>query len=70
MMLNGRRITPDRSYRVTVNEYLASGGDGFVPFTQGSDRLTGVYDVDALFGYFKAHRPIAPAAQDRILRLN
>lgn len=70
MTLNGRPVAPDRSYRVTVNQYLASGGDGFVPFTQGTERLTGVYDVDALFGYFKAHSPIAPAATGRILRLN
>ncbi|MFC0241108.1 bifunctional metallophosphatase/5'-nucleotidase [Rhodopseudomonas telluris] len=70
MLLNGKPIEADRSYRVTVNAYLAAGGDGFVPFTQGTERLTGVYDVDALFGYFKAHSPIAPSAQDRIARLN
>jgi 5'-nucleotidase len=70
MMLHNRPVEPGRSYRVTVNAYLAAGGDGFAPFTQGADRLTGVYDVDALFGYFKAHSPIAPAAQDRIERLN
>ncbi|MBI5129329.1 MAG: 5'-nucleotidase C-terminal domain-containing protein [Rhodopseudomonas palustris] len=70
MLLHGRPIAADRFYRVTVNAYLAAGGDGFAPFTQGTDRLTGVYDVDALFGYFKAHSPIAPAAQDRIARVN
>ncbi|MBB1091857.1 5'-nucleotidase C-terminal domain-containing protein [Rhodopseudomonas palustris] len=70
MTLNGQPIAADRSYRVTVNAYLAAGGDGFSPFTQGTDRLTGVYDVDALFGYFKAHSPIAPAPLDRIIRLN
>ncbi len=70
MMLNGKPVAPNRNYRVTVNQYLASGGDGFAPFAQGTERLTGVYDVDALFGYFKAHSPIAPAAADRILRLN
>ncbi len=38
MTLNGARIDPVARYRVTVNNYLAEGGDGFVAFTQGSDR--------------------------------
>ena len=29
MTLNGQRIDPAASYRVTVNNYLAVGGDGF-----------------------------------------
>ncbi|WP_041799003.1 bifunctional metallophosphatase/5'-nucleotidase [Rhodopseudomonas palustris] len=70
MLLHGKPITAERSYRVTINAYLAAGGDGFTPFTQGTDRLTGVYDVDALFGYFRAHSPIAPAPLDRISRMN
>ena len=28
MALNGQRIDPAASYRVTVNNYLAVGGDG------------------------------------------
>ena len=30
----------------------------------------GVYDVDALFAYFRANSPIAPAPADRIMRMN
>ena len=30
----------------------------------------GVYDVDALYGYFQANSPIGPAAADRIARIN
>ena len=70
MTLNGAPIDPDARYRVTVNNYLSVGGDGFTAFTEGSDALTGVYDVDALYDYFRNNSPIAPGAGGRIARLN
>jgi 5'-nucleotidase len=66
----GAPIDPKASYRVTVNDYLASGGDGFSTFTDGTDKRTGVYDVDALDAYFKANSPIGPHVPDRIQRVN
>jgi 5'-nucleotidase len=68
--LNGARIDPAANYRVTVNNYLAVGGDGFGVFKQGSAAQFGAYDSDALFAYFRANSPIAPAAVGRIVRLN
>jgi 5'-nucleotidase len=70
MTLNGAKIDPAARYRVTVNNYLSVGGDGFVAFTKGSDQLTGVYDVDALYDYFLANSPIGPAPGGRISRMN
>jgi 5'-nucleotidase len=70
MSLNGQRIDPVASYRVTVNNYLAVGGDGFTVLKDGSAQRFGGYDVDALDAYFKAHSPISPATTDRIARLN
>jgi 5'-nucleotidase len=70
MSLNGRRIDPAMSYRVTVNSYLAVGGDGFTVLKEGTAQRIGVYDVDALYAYFQANSPIAPAPADRIVRLN
>jgi 5'-nucleotidase len=67
--LNGQRIDPAARYRVTVNNYLAVGGDGFVALN-GTDQLTGIYDVDALFAYFGANSPISPANPGRIARIN
>lgn len=69
MSLNGRPIDPSAHYRVTVNNYLAVGGDGFVALS-GKDQLTGIYDVDALYAYFRTNSPIAPAAGNRIARIN
>lgn len=68
--LRGAPIDPQASYRVTVNDYLASGGDGFSVFKDGTDKRTGVYDVDALDAYFKANSPISPHTPERILRVN
>ena len=70
MSLKGERIEPAMSYRVTVNNYLAVGGDGFTVLKEGTARRFGVYDVDALYAYFRANSPIAPVATDRIARLN
>jgi 5'-nucleotidase len=70
MSLNGQRVDPARSYRVTVNNYLAVGGDGFTVLKEGTGQQFGTYDVDALYGYFQANSPIAPATADRITRLN
>jgi 5'-nucleotidase len=70
MSLNGQRVDPATRYRVTVNNYLAVGGDGFTVLKQGTAPQFGIYDVDALDGYFQANSPIAPASADRITRLN
>jgi 5'-nucleotidase len=70
MTLNRQRIDPAASYRVTVNNYLALGGDGFTVLKQGTEQRFGVYDVDALYGYFQANSPIAPPAGSRIARSN
>jgi 5'-nucleotidase len=70
MSLNGERIDPAKSYRVTVNNYLAAGGDGFAVLKGGTAPLYGGYDADALYGYFHANSPVIPAAAGRIARIN
>jgi 5'-nucleotidase len=70
MSLNGQPIDPAARYRVTVNNFLSVGGDGFTVLTQGTTAQIGVYDVDALHAYFGANSPISPTAADRIVRVN
>jgi 5'-nucleotidase len=48
MSLGGRPIDPARDYRVTVNNFLASGGDGYTVLAQGRDARDGGPDLDAL----------------------
>jgi len=65
--LNGVVIDPAASYRVTVNSFLADGGDSFPTLKLGTDRLGGAVDTDAFEAYFKAHSPVAPGPQNRII---
>jgi 5'-nucleotidase len=70
MSLNEVRIDPAMAYRVTVNNFLAVGGDGFTVLKDGTAPRFGIYDVDALHAYFQANSPVPPATPDRIVRLN
>jgi 5'-nucleotidase len=70
MSLNGQPLDPAARYRVTVNNFLFVGGDGFTVLTQGTAPLIGVYDSDALHAYFGANSPLGPTSADRIIRIN
>jgi 5'-nucleotidase len=60
MALNGKPIRPDARYRVSVNNFLASGGDGFSVLNQGTDTFDAGLDLDALEAWL-ATNPTAPA---------
>ena len=70
MRLNGAVIAPTSHYRVTVNSFLAAGGDEFYVLREGTERVTGMLDLDALEAWFAAHAPSVPATNSRIHRLN
>lgn len=67
--INGTPVDPAASYRVSVNNFLAAGGDGFTEFTKGTDLAGGPVDLDAFIAYLGAHPNLAPPAADRITRL-
>jgi 5'-nucleotidase len=54
MRLNGKLIDPAGRYRVTVNNFLASGGDNFTVLTEGGDAADAGLDLDALEASLKA----------------
>jgi 5'-nucleotidase len=68
--IGGVVVDPATSYRVTTNNFVATGGDGFSVFTQCTQPLGGDIDLDALVRYFEANSPVAPGPQNRITRLN
>ena len=68
--INGDALNPEASYRVTVNSFLAGGGSGFSVLTEGTDRVGGMIDVEALEAYFRSADAVAPGPQDRIRRLD
>jgi 5'-nucleotidase len=56
--LSGAPVPDDgTTYRVTMNNFLAAGGDGFTVFNQGTDALGGAQDIDALVAYFGSFLP-------------
>lgn len=69
LRLNGQTLEPTQTYRVTVNNFLAEGGDGFVLLKEGSQRLGGAQDVDALVAYLGKSPPREPSAQARVSRV-
>jgi len=70
MTLNGTPIDPATTYRVTTNDFLANGGDGFVQLTGGTDRVTAPgFDIDALVSYLGGSAaPVPPGPQNRITK--
>ena len=70
MRLDGSAIEPDRTYRVTVNNFLSDGGDGFRVLREGTDRVGGPVDVDALTQYLGAASSLRPLAPDRTPRIS
>ena len=69
IMIDGTPIDLAASYRVTVNSFLADGGDGFSVLIGGTERLGGDVDLDALVAYFEVNSPVPPGPQDRIIQI-
>ncbi|MEP7315464.1 MAG: bifunctional metallophosphatase/5'-nucleotidase [Sphingomicrobium sp.] len=65
MQLDGKSIEPTRDYRITVNNYVASGGDGLSGFTKGRDIADpGIIDIDAMIAWIAPGR--TPPKADRL----
>ena len=59
-------LRAEAPYRVTVNSFLAEGGDGYQTLRTGSERVGSVLDIDALTDFLRAHPTYAPDAAQRI----
>ncbi|EWC62060.1 5'-nucleotidase [Actinokineospora spheciospongiae] len=62
----GVPVDPAAPYRVSVNNFLAAGGDGFTELVNGTDLVGGPIDLDALAAYLSANPGIAPPAPTRV----
>jgi 5'-nucleotidase len=70
LTLNGVPIDPAATFRVSTNDFLANGGDGFTKLTGGTNRVTAPgFDVDALVAYLGAGNPVAPGPQNRFNKI-
>ena len=67
LRLNGDPIRDDSVYRVTMNSFLATGGDNFTVFREGTNQTGGPQDLDALEAYIAAAGALTPPVADRIV---
>ncbi|MET8093341.1 bifunctional metallophosphatase/5'-nucleotidase [Micromonospora sp. NPDC005220] len=66
LTIGGTAVDTAATYRVTVNNFLAGGGDGFSALTGGTNQVTGQIDLDAFVAYLTAQSPVSAPALDRI----
>jgi 5'-nucleotidase len=79
ILINGVTVVPTDTYRITVNNFLADGGDKFFVLQLGTNRLGGAQDIDALEGWLNnpaadsdpitAGVQVAPGPQNRITQV-
>jgi 5'-nucleotidase len=71
MRINGSPLGLATVYQVTLNNFIADGGDSFPAFTAGTNRVYApLFDVDALAAYLGGPtQPIAPGPKNRITAL-
>jgi 5'-nucleotidase len=57
MTLGGKPLDPSGRYRATVNNFLASGGDGYTGFADGTEPFDAGLDLDALEAWLATNPP-------------
>ena len=64
---NGNPLNPEQIYSVALNNFIATGGDGFTVFKEGTNVVTGPIDLDAMVEYIKNYEGAISAPElDRI----
>ncbi len=67
VMINGQPLDAATVYTVTVNSFLAAGGDNFSVLPTGTNRRIGPVDLDALIDYLKGlPQPFTAGIEGRI----
>jgi 5'-nucleotidase len=66
MTLDGETVAPGTTYKVTVNSFLAGGGDNFAAFGQAAaEQDSGKVDLEAQVEYFRTHPSVEVALDQR-----
>jgi 5'-nucleotidase len=66
IMVAGSPLVDTKVYRVTVNSFLADGGDNFTVLKDGQNRVGGGQDIDAFESYVTKNSPLIIPATTRI----
>lgn len=67
---DGTPVAADQTYSVTVNNFMAGGGDGYSTLLQDKNQTIDVVDLDALVNYIKAQGTVNPSIEGRIIEMN
>mgnify|MGYP003600642488 CR=1 FL=1 len=67
--LNGKKIDPNKKYRIATNDFLANGGDGFSQFLSGTERndVNGYMMYNAIMDYLKYKKVVSPKLEGRVV---
>ncbi|WP_430509714.1 Ig-like domain-containing protein [Gottfriedia solisilvae] len=64
---DGSKIDPTKEYSITVNNFMADGGDGFTILKSGTNRVTSIVDLDGFVNYFKSFKgPVSSTVEGRV----
>jgi len=70
---DGTPLDDNATYTMAVNDFMASGGDGYATLTKGTNRVAGPVDLDATIAYIKAKfasGSITAKIEDRFTKVN
>jgi 2',3'-cyclic-nucleotide 2'-phosphodiesterase (5'-nucleotidase family) len=68
VFINGESLNLSKTYMVATNAFLASGGDGYVAFTENVQQQTqiDILDRNALLHFIQINSPVSPVIEGRI----
>ncbi|BBL68128.1 bifunctional metallophosphatase/5'-nucleotidase [Methanoculleus chikugoensis] len=67
--VNGTLLDPNGSYTAAMVDFLATGGDKYAVFREGTNIVNGPYDVDALVAYMESlPEPVDAKPEGRIAK--
>ncbi|WLR55512.1 bifunctional 2',3'-cyclic-nucleotide 2'-phosphodiesterase/3'-nucleotidase [Mesobacillus subterraneus] len=67
---DGTPVAADQTYSITVNNYMADGGDGYAILATIKDRTIDVVDLEGFVGYIKANGTVNPKIEGRVTKIN
>lgn len=72
IVIAGHPLDPAKTYKVTVNNFTAGGGDNHLELKAASGpRIeSGIVDIDALVDYITKHSPLNVSSEQRIRRVS
>ena len=67
IQINGAPLDPGATYSITVNNFIADGGDNFSVLPEGTGRVVGPVDLDTLIDHVeRLPQPFSAAIETRI----